>query len=137
MTATPPDISNVLAATPAAPRAVLSELHALILETAADLDALPLTENLKWGQPSFAPPKRDGTPIRLSWSEKSPNHVALLVHCQTSLVNAWRDRFGDAFTYDGTRALHVPLDAPLNQVALRHAIAMALTYRRPAPETAS
>lgn len=68
---------------------------------------------------------------------KSPEHVALLVHCQTSLVNAWRDRFGDAFTYDGTRALHVPLDAPLNQDALRHAIAMALTYRRPAPETAS
>ncbi|KPA21925.1 hypothetical protein shim_18100 [Shimia sp. SK013] len=126
----PAQIAPAIAALPKAPQDGMRALRDLICDTAAETGALPIEESLKWGQPSFAPPKRDGTPIRLGWSADAPDRIAMLVHCQTTVVEAWRERFGDAFTYDGSRALFVPLDAPLDTDALRHAIALALTYRR-------
>ncbi|MEC8195122.1 MAG: hypothetical protein VX228_02095 [Pseudomonadota bacterium] len=76
------------------------------------------------------PPKRAGTPIRLSWSQKSPDRVDLLVHCQTTLVDAWRHRFGEVFEYSGTRAVHIPLGQPLPEEALHIMAVMALTYHQ-------
>lgn len=125
-----PDITALITALPDAPRAAMQTLRDLIHATAEEANA-PISEALKWGQPSFAPPKRLGTPIRLSHSTKNPNRIDLLVHCQTTLVSDWRTLFPE-FTYDGTRALHIPLDAPLNQDALRLIIQSALTYRKPA-----
>lgn len=102
-----------------------------IIRSAAEVSGTaPLEENLKWGQPSFAPPKRKGTPIRLSWSQKTPDRVEVLVHCQTTLVDTWRHMFGDAFDFDGTRAVHLPLDKPLQKDALFQMATMALTYHQ-------
>lgn len=115
---------------PEAPRQALSALRAIIRDAAGETETAPLSENLKWGQPSFAPPKRSGTPIRLRWSPKSPDRVELLVHCQTTLVEEWRGIFGDALTFDGSRAVHLPLDAPLPKDALHQMAAMALTYHK-------
>ena len=111
-------------------RKALNTLRDIIRAAAAASDTAPLEETLKWGQPSFAPPKRTGTPIRLSWSAKSPDRVEMLVHCQTSLVEAWRHRFGDLFAYDGTRAVHIPLGQPLPEEALHIMAVMALTYHQ-------
>jgi len=124
-----PDVDTYFAILPDAPRAACLALQSLIRQTAINAD-IPLTETLKWGQPSFAPPKRTGTPIRLSWSAKSPDRVEILVHCQTSLVEAWRHKFGALFDYDGTRAVHVPLGQPLPEEALHIIALMALTYHQ-------
>ena len=115
---------------PQAPQTALKSLRNIIRVAAAETGTAPLTESLKWGQPSFAPPKRSGTPIRLSWSAKSPERVELLVHCQTTLVEEWREMFGDALIFDGSRAVHLPLDAPLPTEALHQMAAMALRYHK-------
>ncbi len=111
-------------------RDMIHRLRDIIRSAAEVSGTAPLDENLKWGQPSFAPPKRKGTPIRLSWSQKSPERVEMLVHCQTTLVEAWRHRFGDLFDYDGTRAVHISLEKHLPEEALHIMAVMALTYHQ-------
>lgn len=105
------------------------ELRELVLETAAQTEgAGPVTESLKWGEPSYA--VRSGTPIRLGWKPSSPGVVRLLVHCQTDLVARWRELYGETLTFQGTRAIALPLVGKLPREELTHCIAMALTYKR-------
>ena len=111
-------------------REALHSLRDIIRSAAEASDTAPLDETQKWGQPSFTPAKRKGTPIRLSWSQKTPDRVELLVHCQTTLVEAWRHRFDDVFAYSGTRAVHIPLGRPLPEEALHIMAVMALTYHQ-------
>ncbi|WP_412555181.1 DUF1801 domain-containing protein [Shimia sp. MIT1388] len=123
-------VEPYFASLPQGARIHLENLRDIIRAAAEASNAAPLEENLKWGQPSFAPPKRKGTPIRLSWSQKSPERVEMLVHCQTTLVEAWRHRFGDLFDYDGTRAVHISLEKHLPEEALHIMAVMALTYHQ-------
>ncbi|MEQ8557676.1 MAG: DUF1801 domain-containing protein [Henriciella sp.] len=104
-------------------------LRALILQTAEATPGVgPLTETLKWGEPSYA--AASGTPVRLGWKPAEPDTIKLLVHCQTSLVDDWRERYGEMFRFEGTRALLLDVNAPLPDAQLSHCIAMALTYKR-------
>ncbi len=111
-------------------RDTFQRLRDIIRAAAKACNTAPLEENLKWGQPSFAPTRRKGTPIRLSWSQKTPDRLEMLVHCQTTLVEAWRHRFGDLFDYDGTRAVHISLEKHLPEEALHIMAVMALTYHQ-------
>ncbi|MDA5556282.1 DUF1801 domain-containing protein [Shimia sp. MMG029] len=120
-------VDAYFAALPEAPRAQLTAMRA-VLHGASQAENIPLSESLKWGQPSFAPPRKLGTPVRLSWSEKFPDHCAFLVHCQTTLVESWRHMYGAHFTYDGTRAVHLPLASSLPEDALHQMAVMAFTY---------
>ncbi|MBO9472595.1 DUF1801 domain-containing protein [Shimia sp. R10_1] len=120
-------VDAYFAALPEAPRAQLTAVRA-VLHGAAQAENIPLSECLKWGQPSFAPPRKLGTPVRLSWSEKAPDHCAFLVHCQTTLVERWRHMFGDHFSYEGNRAVHLPLASSLPEDALHQMASMAFTY---------
>ncbi|MFY0617861.1 DUF1801 domain-containing protein [Shimia sp.] len=126
-------VSSYIDSLPPAPRAHLNLLQQIIRNAADTSAATPLTENLKWGQPSYAPPKGMGTPIRLSWSEKTPDHVAFLVHCQTSLVEEWRLMFGETYVFDGNRAVHLQVAQPLPKDALHQMAVMALTYHTRKP----
>ncbi|WP_299419338.1 DUF1801 domain-containing protein [uncultured Shimia sp.] len=123
-------IEQYFTTVPEGARDQLESLRDIIRAAAEATDTAPLEESLKWGQPSFAPSKRMGTPIRLSWSHKSPERAEMLVHCQTTLVDAWRHRFGDLFDYDGTRAVHIDLAAHLPEEALHIMAVMALTYHK-------
>ena len=102
------------------------DIRTVIFETADATDTAPLTETLKWGQPSYQPPKRAGTPIRLG---AEGDAAAIYVHCQTSLVERWRSRFPTEFTYQGNRAVLIPR-GPLDKDSLSQIIADALTYHR-------
>ena len=73
---------------------------------------------------------RSGTSIRLGWKPSSPGIVRLLVHCQTDLVARWRELYGETLTFEGTRAIALPLVGKLLREDLTHCIAMALTYKR-------
>jgi len=105
----------------------LMEIRDLIFETAEATDTAPLTETLKWGEPAYLPARKAGTTIRLGASD---SHATLFVSCQTTLLDQYRERFPSEFTYDGNRAVRIPLEAPLNKDALAQLIAMALTYHR-------
>ena len=123
------EISAVFDQAPPGTQEGLLRLRELIFDVAeSDPDVGPVTETLKWGQPSYLTHKpKSGTTIRLGWSETGDT-VSLFVHCQTSLVDTWRAHYGDALTFIGNREIALPTDQPLPRAALQHCIAMALTY---------
>jgi len=103
-------------------------LRVLIQETAASEGINGLEETVKWGEPAFLPGKT-GTTVRIG-HDPVAGHLKLLVHCQTDLVERWRQRFGDRLRYEGNRAVLIPADRALDETALASCIAEAFTYRR-------
>ena len=131
MTDPPGPVADVFAALPDASRARLLEMRALILEAEADTGTGPLTETLKWGEPSYlTEATKAGSTIRITWKPKDPENCGLYLNCQTDLVDRCRERFTDAFCYVGDRAVIVPVSGDFDRDALRAIAAMALTYHR-------
>jgi hypothetical protein len=126
----PAAVRDVLDTLPAAPRVCLTQLRALVFDTAAKTPGVgPLTETLKWGEPAFlTTATKSGTTLRLGWKPAAPDTAQVLVHCSTTLVNEWRDLYSGTLTFSGTRAIDLDINAPLPQAPLSHCIAMALTY---------
>ena len=130
----PPFASDAVAAAFAAcPPAVarrLKRLRALIFETAAATDGVgAIEETLKWGEPSYLTPEtKSGTTVRINRT-KADGGYALYVNCQTDLIATFRERYPQ-LAYDGKRAIVFAADVAPDEDALRHAIALALTYHR-------
>ena len=108
----------------------LMRLRELIFDTAAAIEGVgALEETLKWGQPSYLTPQsKSGTTIRIDQIKSKTGHFAMYVHCQTSLVTAYRELYPDVLSFDGNRGIVFNLKEDLPGDALRHCIAMALTY---------
>ena len=124
-----PEVASVFAAYPPALRDRLLRLRELIFETAQATEGVgAIEETLKWGQPSYLTPSKSGTTIRIDAVKPEPWRYALYVHCQTNLVTAFREMYGDALTCEGNRAVLFDEGDALPEDALRHCIAMALTY---------
>ena len=122
-----PAIADKFARYPDATRQELRKLRALILETAAQLPGVgALDETLKWGQVSYLTSQSgSGTTIRIDHDRPS-GRAALYVNCKTDLVSRYRTLYPDGFSYQGDRAVLLPPDA--DEAALRHVVALALTY---------
>ena len=122
-------IAAVLDAYPAALRERLMQLRELIQETAATTEGVgPLEETLKWGEVSYLTTESgSGTTVRIGRDKRS-GRPTIFVNCQTDLVSRYRTLYPDAFGYDGDRGVVVG-DAP-DEAALRHVIALALTYHK-------
>ena len=100
--------------------------RALIFEAAQAADVGPLTETLKWGQPSYlTDASKAGTTLRLGVSGDRP---AVFFNCQTTLVEGFRSDFPDAFEYIGNRVL--VLSKADDPAALSLCLSRALTYHR-------
>lgn len=108
----------------------LFSLRELILETADENPAIgPLEETLKWGEPAFlTSATKSGTTIRINRHDKDDNQYAIYVHCQTDLLDRYRQLYGDTLTFDGNRAVVFNVADRMPQEAVKHCIAMALTY---------
>lgn len=121
-----PAVAAVLDAYPAPLRERLMRLRSLIYETAAETDGVgALEETLKWGEVSYLTPSGSGTTVRIA-RDKASGRPAVFVNCQTDLLSRYRTLYPDSFDYDGERGV-VLGDAP-DEVALKHVIALALTY---------
>ncbi|NKB64408.1 MAG: DUF1801 domain-containing protein [Gammaproteobacteria bacterium] len=108
-------------------------LRALILDVAEDLPGgYKLEETLKWNEPSYL--RKDGSTIRINWRAKSPNHYFLYFNCNTTLVQTFREYYGDQLCFEGKRAIIVTdngdtfIDAVREE--LKHCIGLALSYHR-------
>lgn len=115
------------------PKIARAKLHAvrrLIFETARKTEGVgALEETLKWGQPSYLTPEtKSGTTIRLGQPKGQDNAIAVFFHCQTDLVKTFRELYPNEFAFEGNRAVIMSASDTLPKDALRHCIALALTY---------
>ncbi len=125
-----PKIDKVFGAYPKRVQTKLQAIRKLIFETARKADGVgPLEEALRWGQPSYLTPvSKSGSTIRIDKAKGRDDAVAVFFHCQTNLVETVREMYPEDFAFEGNRALIMDVARPLPKQALRHALALALTY---------
>jgi len=132
MTSPPADaaVAAVIATYPEEVQARILAIRALIFRTAEQIPAIgPLTEALRWGQPSYLPAtSRRGTTIRLAWNRLHPHTYSMYVHCQTSLVDTYATLYPDVFQLIGNREIRLNADQTIPTEELSHCIELALTY---------
>jgi hypothetical protein len=109
-------------------RTKLLALRRLILDTAKTTAGVGrIEETLKWGQPSYLTPETgSGSTIRID--HVSGNQYAIYFHCQTNLVATFRELYPDKWSYGGNRCIFLNVEDNIDEAALRHCIALALTY---------
>jgi hypothetical protein len=112
-------------------KAKLLALRKLILDTARSTEGVgPIEETLKWGQASFLTSEsKTGSTIRIDRVKGADGQVAVFFHCQTNLVETFRELYPE-LRYSGNRAILLDAKAKLPKAALRHCVALALTYHR-------
>lgn len=121
-------VDAVFDACPADIKAKLKALRKLILDTARSTKGVGrLEEALKWGQPSYLTTETgSGSTIRID-RVKQANQVAVFFHCQTNLVDTFRELY-PKLNYSGNRAILLDADKALPEAELRHCVGLALTY---------
>jgi len=96
----------------------------------------PSRKTLRWGEPSYLTSStKSATTIRIGWKPRHPDYIAIYVHCQTSLVDEYRRRYGDTLQFEGNRAVLLMIGQPLPVAALQDCIRLALIYHKPATST--
>jgi hypothetical protein len=124
-----PAVFAVFDSYPKPVKAKLLALRKLILDTAKKTKGVgAIEEALKWGQPSYLTSEsKSGSTIRIDQVKAVPDQYAVYFHCQTNLVETFRELYPD-FSYSGNRAILLDVKAKLPEAALRHCVALALTY---------
>jgi uncharacterized protein DUF1801 len=110
-------------------RAKLLALRKLILNTAKTTQGVGrIEEALKWGQPSYLTSEsKSGTTVRIDQVKAVPGQYAVYFHCQTNLVETFRELYPD-LKYSGNRAILLDARDTLPEATLRHCVGLALTY---------
>jgi hypothetical protein len=121
-------VAAVFKAYPPAVRASLMALRELVFETAAGTAGVGrLTETLKWHQPSYLTEESgSGTTVRID--RLKGDGYAVYFHCQSGLVDRFRELYPDTFTYQGKRAIVFEIGDPVPMRELGHCLALALTH---------
>jgi hypothetical protein len=123
------DVASVFKAYPPGIRAKLMALRELVFDTAARTAGVgPLSETLKWGQPSYLTQETgSGTTVRID-RLKAGDGYAVYFHCQSGLIGRFRELYPDAFRYEGKRAIVFDSGDRVPARELRHCLALALTH---------
>src|ERR1700742_3357562 len=125
-----PAVDAVFSAYPKPLRAKLLALRRLIFDTARTAKGVgALQETLKWGQPSYLTPEtRSGSTIRIDRVKSDATRYAIYFHCQTDLVETFRELYPTQLRYGGNRSILLDTQDDIPEAALRHCLALALTY---------
>lgn len=108
----------------------LLALRDLILETARSTQGVgEIEETLKWGEPAYLTSEtKSGSTIRIAWKRSNPTQYGMYFHCQTNLVESFRELFPDCFRFSGNRAIVFDENDEVPAQQLSVCIEMALTY---------
>ena len=107
---------------------LLGHIRDLIFSVAKQDGISDITETLKWGEPSYV--SKTGSTIRFDWKAKYPDHYCIYFNCKTSLIETFKEVYGDTFTYEGNRAIIFKVDQDLPLTELAHCISMSLRYKK-------
>jgi hypothetical protein len=133
-----PAVDAVFSAYPGPIKTKLLALRRLIFDTARTTTGVgALQETLKWGQPSYLTAEtRSGSTIRIDRVKSAANQYAVYFHCQTDLVETFRELYPTELSYGGNRSILLNAENDIPETPLRHCVALALTYhlnkRKPA-----
>ena len=124
-----PAVEAVFSAYPKPVKAKLLALRRLIFDTAKATKGVgPLEEALKWGQPSYLTSEsKSGSTIRIDQVKAEAGRYAVYFHCQTNLVETFRELYPE-LRYEGNRAILLDAGDKLPEAELRHCVGLALTY---------
>ena len=134
ITKTPADgagraIEAVFEAYPQPVKSRLLALRRLIFDTAKTTKA-----SARWRKPSNGgsraisrPRARAAAPSGSTSVKAEAGGYAVYFHCQTDLVETFRERYPE-LRYGGNRSILLDAGEKLPEAALRHCIALALTY---------
>jgi Domain of unknown function (DU1801) len=124
-----PVVEAVFSAYPKPVKAKLLALRWLIFDTAKLTKGVgALEETLKWGQPSYLTREtKSGSTIRIDQVKPEAGQVAVYFHCQTNLVETFRELYPE-LSFGGNRSILLSAGDKLPEAALRHCVALALTY---------
>lgn len=125
-----PDVEKHFDDYPEPFRTKLLFLRQLIFQVAASTEGVgELEETLKWGEPSYVTSQtKSGSTVRIDWKPSQPNEYAMYFHCKTTLVDTFKEIYGNRFEYSGNRAIIFKEYDKIPVNALSDCIAMALTY---------
>ena len=100
-------VDAVFSAYPEPVKAKLLALRRLIFETARTTKGVgALQETLKWGQPSYLTPQTNsGSTIRIDQVKSAAGHYAVYFHCQTDLVETFRELYPTQLRFGGNRSI--------------------------------
>jgi hypothetical protein len=123
-------VEAVFDAYPRPVKARLLALRRLIFDTARRTEGVGrLQETLKWGQPSYLTPETgSGSTIRIDRIKSPTAQYAVYFHCQTDLIATFRELYPTELRYGGNRSILLDAEEDMPQTALRHCVALALTY---------
>jgi hypothetical protein len=122
-------VEAVFSAYPRPVKEKLLVLRRLIFDTArATRGVGVIEETLRWGQPSYLTPEtKSGSTIRIDQVKPSASEYAIYFHCQTNLVETFRELYPE-LRFGGNRSILLDTESKLPEAALRHCLALALTY---------
>jgi hypothetical protein len=125
-----PAVDAVFDSYPRPIKTKLLALRRLIFDTAKATKGVGrLEETLKWGQPSYLTPEtKSGSTIRIDRVKSTANQYAVYFHCQTDLVGTFRELYPGELNYAGNRSIVLNAEDKIPEAALRHCLALALTY---------
>jgi hypothetical protein len=107
---------------------LLHQIRELIFSVAKHDGIINIEETLKWGQPSYV--STIGSTIRFDWKPKYPEQYCLYFNCKTSLVETFKEIYGDTFQFEGNRAIILNVEKMLPLKELSHCISMSLRYKK-------
>ncbi|MEJ2669068.1 MAG: DUF1801 domain-containing protein [Gammaproteobacteria bacterium] len=122
-----PEIEAKFATYPVEVQEQLKSIRRLVFAVAEENGLGTVEETLKWGEPSFL--VKGGSTIRMDWKPNDPGFIKVYFHCQTRLIDTFKEIYQDEFKYEGKRAIVIPLGAS-ESGPLRHCLQMALKYHR-------
>ncbi len=125
-----PVVESVINAYPNPVKSKLMMLRQLIYTVARENPEIGLLEETtKWGQPSYLTPQtKSGSTIRIDGIRSEKDQYAMYFHCQTTLVDTFKEMYKNDFVFVGNRSIlfHVNDKPPLDK--LKHCVKIALTY---------
>ncbi len=122
-----PQVAKVFNNYPPHIRQKLMLLRQLVLDVASEHKISDtLEETLKWGEPSYL--TKTGSTVRIDWKSSEPEQYAMYFHCQTRLLDTFKELYSDKLKFEGNRAIifHQDDEIPIDEV--KHCILLSLTY---------
>jgi len=123
-----PQVLSVINTYPESMRKKLLFLRQLVFEVACDVVDNKVEETLKWGEPAYV--CKTGSTIRIDRLKSNTDQYAIYFHCKTTLIDTFKELYGDKFTFIANRAIVFTLADTVPVDELKHCISLSFTYHK-------